>query len=57
MTKADLVDAQMERAVLNGAKLVQANLKNARVDDSQLDQAGSMSGATMPDGRVHGPKK
>jgi uncharacterized protein YjbI with pentapeptide repeats len=46
---ADLSHAPLMGAVLDHANLRAANLSGARVTHSQLDQAQSLAGATLPD--------
>jgi hypothetical protein len=58
LTKADLRGANLDQAKLTGVSLEGANLSRANltgviVSDAQLAQAGSLKGATLPDGSVH----
>jgi len=58
LRNADLRDANLQRADLSGvnlqgANLSGANLWGARISEAQLAQAGSLAGATLPDGTIH----
>jgi uncharacterized protein YjbI with pentapeptide repeats len=49
---ADLRGANLNGADLRDADLLGADLSTAQVTQEQLDQAGSLEGATMPDGQT-----
>jgi uncharacterized protein YjbI with pentapeptide repeats len=49
---ASLEGANLEDTNLEDAALSNTNLREANVTQKQLDQAGSLEGATMPDGQV-----
>jgi len=51
---AHLATLDLTGTDLNGADLSGADLSEATVSDEQLDAAGSLEGATMPDGSTHG---
>jgi hypothetical protein len=51
LSGTDLSGADLSGAKLSGAKLMGADLINAIVTEGQLDQAHSLTGATMPDGQ------
>lgn len=61
LSGADLSDAEgrfesgahMIRTRLNGARLDGADLTNARVTEEQIREAGSLEGATMPNGQTY----
>jgi uncharacterized protein YjbI with pentapeptide repeats len=53
LEEAVLEQAFLQRADLRGPFLQGANLRGAKVTNRQLDAAGSLRGATMPDGSKH----
>ena len=53
LVKADLRGAKLEGAKLIGADLSQADLSGTEVNGADLDQAKSLEGTTMPDGKKH----
>jgi hypothetical protein len=53
LSYAYLHDTNLERANLQGANLKKANLSEAKVTDDQLAEAGSLEGATMPNGQKY----
>ncbi|MCL7453835.1 MAG: pentapeptide repeat-containing protein [Anaerolineae bacterium] len=53
LSEADLSGADLVAADLSRANLARANLRWARVSPEQMHQAGSLAGATMPDGSRH----
>ena len=58
LSKTDLSEANLYKADLNGASLDEANLSYADLSDAnvtpeQLENAKSLTGATMPDGSIH----
>jgi uncharacterized protein YjbI with pentapeptide repeats len=65
LTSANLSGANLEEANLSGANLegadleettlAETNLREANVTQKQLEQAGSLEGATMPDGQLYEP--
>ena len=46
----DLDHHQLQEARLGGATLERADLQGAHIKEAQLAEAGSISGAVMPDG-------
>jgi uncharacterized protein YjbI with pentapeptide repeats len=50
---ADLEGANLDGAALHGIDLSGALLVGARITPEQLDQAGSLCGAILPDGTMH----
>jgi uncharacterized protein YjbI with pentapeptide repeats len=53
LSGADLYDPNWVKASLSGADLSGANLSDAEVTRQQLDQAVSLTGATMPNGQKY----
>jgi uncharacterized protein YjbI with pentapeptide repeats len=53
LSGADLSDAYLRDAALIGVDLSNTDLSDAEVTQAQLDDAGSLAGATMPDGSKH----
>lgn len=53
LVKADLRGAKLEGAKLLGANLSQADLSGTEVAGATLEEAKSLEGATMPDGKIH----
>jgi large-conductance mechanosensitive channel len=53
LSHANLSRVDLSGAYLAGADLSGANLSGAKVTQQQLDEAGSLKGATMPDGSKH----
>jgi uncharacterized protein YjbI with pentapeptide repeats len=53
LSGADLWGADLSGAYLKGANLKEANLKDANVSEKQLLTAGSLEGATMPNGQKY----
>jgi uncharacterized protein YjbI with pentapeptide repeats len=51
--RANFTGAILREANLRGAFLNGADLEGAKVTQEQLDQAGSLEGAIMPDGSIH----
>ena len=51
LSRADLLDADLSRAKLSGADLSEARLIGVKVTNEQLDEARSLKGAFMPDGK------
>jgi uncharacterized protein YjbI with pentapeptide repeats len=56
LSEVDLSEAYLVKANLTGADLTKATLIGAEVTDEQLASAGSLEGATMPDGKIYDPK-
>ncbi|MBP7686606.1 MAG: pentapeptide repeat-containing protein [Thermoflexales bacterium] len=54
LREANLQNADLHDANLSGADFSRANLRNAQhLTQAQLDSAKSLSGAIMPDGKIH----
>jgi uncharacterized protein YjbI with pentapeptide repeats len=53
LSGADLSDAHLRDAALIGVDLSNADLSDAEVTQAQLEDAGSLAGAIMPDGSKH----
>jgi uncharacterized protein YjbI with pentapeptide repeats len=53
LVKADLRGAKLEGAKLLGANLSQADLSGTEVAGAALEEAKSLEGTTMPDGKIH----
>ncbi|MFN8492380.1 MAG: pentapeptide repeat-containing protein [Caldilineaceae bacterium] len=53
LRRANLHRADLTNVNLRDADLSDANLTGARVSQNQLDQAKSLTGATLPDGTVY----
>jgi uncharacterized protein YjbI with pentapeptide repeats len=53
LSGADLSDAYLRDAALIGSDLSNTDLSDAEVTQAQLEDAGSLEGATMPDGSNH----
>ena len=49
---ADLEAAKLEGAVFTGADLSRARLVGTKISEQQLMSAASIKGVTLPDGRV-----